>query len=49
MHYESTLTDAVKDFCEQLNCLSFYDDDTPVFITKSQIEVKKSRIFLNSL
>lgn len=44
-----TVTDAVRDFCEQLNSLSFYDDDTPVFINESQVEVKKSRIFLNSL
>lgn len=44
-----TVTDAVRDFCGQLNSLSFYDDDTPVFITESQVEVKKSRIFLNSL
>lgn len=38
-----SIRDAVDDFVEEFNRLSFYDDDTPVLIGRDEIELKRIR------
>jgi len=37
------IKDAVDDFVDQFNQLSFYDDDNPVLISRDSIELKRIR------
>lgn len=38
-----TIRDAVDDFVEQFNRWSFYDDDTPVHISRDDVGLKRVR------
>ena len=40
------IVDAVNHFVKEYNRLSFYDDDTPIYIKREDIELKRVRIFL---
>ena len=40
-----TVTDAVGDFLGQLNALSFFDDDTPVYVSGADVSINTRRIF----
>jgi len=35
------IRDAVDDFVEEFNRMSFYDDDTPVYISRDNVELKR--------
>lgn len=37
------IKDAVDDFVEDFNRLSFYDDDTPVYLDRDDVELKRIR------
>jgi len=37
------IRDAVDDFVEEFNRLSFYDDETPVYISRDDVELKRVR------
>lgn len=43
------IRDAVDDFVQEFNRLSFYDDDTPVYITRDGIELKRVRHWTSRL
>ena len=40
-----TIIDAVNQFLEELNRLSFYDDDTPIYLKRDDIVLRRVRIF----
>jgi len=36
-----SIREAVDDFVEEFNRLSFYDDDTPVYLSRDKVELKR--------
>ena len=44
-----TIKDAIDDFLEQYNNSSFYDDETPIFISRDSIEIKRLKIISRTL
>ena len=44
-----TIFDAIEDYLESYNAISFYDDETPAPLSRNDIELKRVKIFRHSV